>query len=439
VAKDGRHGGRRGAVTRALAKVLPAAVLLGSVVVVTGASPAQATLPGVNGRIACWSRQVGPTPAGNWDVLTMNPDGSGKANPGSHPLADLDPMYTPDGRQILFVSGRDNDESEVFIMNADGSNVRQIIDNGDIDDRPFTFHPGGVQVAFQRFLGNNEIFTMNIDGSNQVDISNNPASDASPDWSPDGQRIAFQSNRSGDTEIYTMKPDGTDVRLVIALPGADTFPRWDPTATMLTFAHNFGPGLGSTEIMRVNADGTNLVRLTNSATGDAFPVWSPDGALISWQSMRDDSSGDVYVMSAVDGSNVVRLTNRPGLADGICSWQRLGVGGALCTIAGIGTIPGTEGDDVICGSAAADSIAALGGNDSIIGGAGNDMISAGAGDDTVFGNEGDDQLVGGPGADSLFGGPGADRLVGDPGDTALLGGPGADLCTGRAVVGQCDD
>ena len=160
-----------------MTKALPAALLLGTLAI--GVAPASATLPGVNGRIACWSRQSGPP--SHWDVLTMNPDGSGQANPGSHPLADLDPVYTPDGREILFISGRDNDESEVFIMNADGSNVRQIINNDSVDDRPFAFHPSGAQVVFQRALpGNNEIFRMNIDGSNQVNLTNNPASDASP-------------------------------------------------------------------------------------------------------------------------------------------------------------------------------------------------------------------------------------------------------------------
>lgn len=85
--------------------------------------------------------------------------------------------------------------------------------------RPFSFHPNGAEVVFQRNLGagNNEIFRMNIDSSNQVNLTKNPASDASPDRAPDGRRIAFRSNRSGDTEVYTTNPDGSDVRLVIAV------------------------------------------------------------------------------------------------------------------------------------------------------------------------------------------------------------------------------
>ena len=432
-ARTSGQGARR---RRQFARVLPAVLVLGSVVL--DAPPAKATFPGVNGRIACWSRQIAPGPTGHWDVLSVNPDGSDPRNLTNQPLADLDPVYTPNGREILFISGRDQDESEVFIMNHDGTNVRQIIDNGPIDDRPFAFSPDGSRAVFQSNRdGNAEIYRMNADGSNQVRLTNNPANDASPDWSPDGTRIAFQSNRTGDTDIYTMNPDGTDVRPVIVLPGADTFPRWSPDGRQLTFARNLGAGNGGTEIFRVNADGTNLTRLTNNNAADAFPVWSPDGTKISWQSTRQDPPGEVYVMNAADGSDVRRLTFRIGLADGICSWQRLGPGGALCTIAGIGNLVGTTGDDVICGSAAADTISGGDGNDAIVAGAGADRISGGPGNDQIHADEGDDQVSGDDGRDELRGGPGNDFLAGDSADAVLSGGGGNDFCFVGPSFVQC--
>jgi len=61
---------------RTLAKVLPAALMLGSLAI--GTSPATATLPGVNGKFACWSRQVAPGPTGHWDVLASTPTGAGR-------------------------------------------------------------------------------------------------------------------------------------------------------------------------------------------------------------------------------------------------------------------------------------------------------------------------------------------------------------------------
>lgn len=105
--------------------------------------------------------------------------------------------------------------------------------------------------------------------------------------------------------------------------------------------------------------------------------------------------------------------------------------GEACTIEGDGgTIQGTSGDDVICGSDKDETILAKGGNDLICCGGGNDIVDAGDGNDKVDCGPGDDILKGGSGKDVLKGGPGKDIILGSTGDDFLVGSTGDDYLHG---------
>ena len=79
--------------------------------------------------------------------------------------------------------------------------------------------------------------------------------------------------------------------------------------------------------------------------------------------------------------------------------------GRTVTIAGAGTINGTNGADVILGSSQGDTINGFWGMDAICGGGGPDTIDAGDGNDDIYGDGPTDTLRGGPGTDFIFGGP----------------------------------
>src|SRR5882724_6848758 len=71
------------------------------------------------------------------------------------------------------------------------------------------FFNGKIAFASNRD-GDSEIFTMNADGTNQLQLTNNVSADNTPAWSPDGKKIAFLSNRDGNGEIYVMNADGSN-------------------------------------------------------------------------------------------------------------------------------------------------------------------------------------------------------------------------------------
>jgi Tol biopolymer transport system component len=87
--------------------------------------------------------------------------------------------------------------------------------------------PDGSKIVFYGGRDDNrDIYVMNADGSNPTRLTNDPAQDRYPTWSPDGLRIAFTSNRDGDDEIYVMSADGTGLVRFTRSPGLDVLDDW---------------------------------------------------------------------------------------------------------------------------------------------------------------------------------------------------------------------
>ena len=157
---------------------------------------------------------------------------------------------------------------------ADGSNVTQLT-NSSGDNRDPVWSPDGTRIAFMSFRdGDWEIYVMNADGSGQNNISNDPGTDQHPAWSPDGTKIAFCSLRGGDLdlELYTMDADGSNQTALTADGVHDISPWWSPDGTLILLS-TFGTG--NDEVYTRNAtDGSGLNNLSQSAGVDGKAVWS---------------------------------------------------------------------------------------------------------------------------------------------------------------------
>lgn len=191
----------------------------------------------------------------------------------------------PGGGQLAFASNRDGDY-EIYLIDADGSNLRQLTHNTAFDFDP-AWSPDGAQIVFASSAdGDPEIAIMNADGSNVRQITRNTDRDADPAWSPDGEWIAFTSDRDGDFELYLMRPDGSDVRQLTFNEVDDFSPAWSPDGTQIAYYVKVGDDATSAELYLLDVDGGTSTRLTQNAVPDQWPDWSPDGMRLVFSSAQ---------------------------------------------------------------------------------------------------------------------------------------------------------
>jgi Tol biopolymer transport system component len=203
---------------------------------------------------------------------------------------DAEGSWSPDGEHILFASNRhayaeelsaaeqeifERDPShfmELYVMRADGSDVRRLTDSPGYDGGPFYSHDGS-KIVWRRFA-------------------------------PDGH----------SAEIYTMNADSSDVRPITSLESLSWAPFFHPSGDYVIFATNLH-GYGNFELYLVDAEGTrDPVRVTETEGFDGLPVFSPDGTRLAWSSQRGLESGTQLFIADWDDAAARRLLGLDGSA-----------------------------------------------------------------------------------------------------------------------------
>jgi TolB protein len=190
----------------------------------------------------------------------------------------IEPAWSPDGKLIAFTSRRGG-RSHIYVMDADGTHVRQITSGKSDDDGP-AWAPHRPLIAFSR---DRELFTVSSAGGPVRKLTRGLGGEAAnPAWSPDGKLIAYDYRRPGfnSREIWVAGRDGNRPRIVTKLPAVSTLPSWSPDGRRIAFQSNLHGG--HVEIYSIGRDGRGLRRETRSAIDTIDPAWSPNGKEIAF-------------------------------------------------------------------------------------------------------------------------------------------------------------
>jgi Tol biopolymer transport system component len=196
-----------------------------------------------------------------YDIFTARPNGTEVKQLTTTPGYDAEATISTNGRQIVFTSMRDGD-LDVYTMDANGRNVRRLTNELGYDGGPFFSYDGKQIVYrahhpqtdkqkedYRDLLKQNlirpttlEIWVMNADGSNKRQVTRNGKANFAPYFFPDGKRIIFASNmddpRGRNFDLYVINVDGSGLKRVTHNETFDGFPMFSPDGKKLVFASN---------------------------------------------------------------------------------------------------------------------------------------------------------------------------------------------------------
>jgi len=178
---------------------------------------------------------------------------------------DAEGSWSPDGRLIAFTSNRRAYQGELTAT----------------EKRQFEIDPAYM----------NDIYIMDADGENVRRLTSAPGYDGGPFFSPDGARICWRrfSPNGAVAEVWTMNIDGADKRQLTRLGAMSWAPFYHPSGQYLIFTTNLH-GFGNFELYLIDVDGKSTpVRVTYTQGFDGLAAFTPDGKQLAWTSNRTAS------------------------------------------------------------------------------------------------------------------------------------------------------
>ncbi len=225
--------------------------------------------------------------------------------------------FTPD---LLFHSLR-HGASQVYLADSSSGEARRLREGASGDeDIDATWSPDGKRLLFTgRKATNSEVFVADADGSNLRQLTDHPGFDGGARWAPDGKTIAFLSSRSGPSKLFLMDADGGNLRRLTKLDDGDESDHsWSADGQRLALVIHTNR---RNSVWTARSDGSGLARLTSENVNEIYPAWAPDGKQLAYL-RQTRSDAQLRVVNLADGSHrelaagVARKSNLAFSADG---------------------------------------------------------------------------------------------------------------------------
>ncbi len=301
---------------------------------------------GASARGPVWSFQTGPLPdnrylfartsAGNTDIYSSDNTGGSLIRLTSSAFVETAPQLSP-LRDIVAYTSNASGQYQLYTMNRDGSNQRQItalsVEGYSNAGVGYRWSPDGSQLIYAHY---DQLYRINRDGSGLTLLATAPAGRhfRECDWTAQGNRLVVQTIGANpyDSELYVYNTDGTNPQLLVSnLPGRVDSPSFSIDGRSIVFTRDVD-GFSSPTGRQLNAhmfitrlDGTSTIDVTASTssgstkplgTNDLTPHYSPDGfRLIFVNRVNDDLSPPEVWTISLDGTSRTKLFNNGFLPD----------------------------------------------------------------------------------------------------------------------------
>jgi hypothetical protein len=183
-----------------------------------------------------------------------------------------EPAWSPDGRRLAYVAPGSGGASDLFVIDADGTNDGQITWTEGVDETSPSWSPDGKRLVVER---GGTIVVVRADGKGARVL----ASGWEPAWSPGGRRIAF----SNGTDLYLVSARKVRPQRLTSTPTPDSAPAWAPDGRRLAFVSEEA---GGADLHVLDVRSGEVRRLTQDTAVDASPAFTADGRSVIFVSDR---------------------------------------------------------------------------------------------------------------------------------------------------------
>ena len=229
----------------------------------------------------------------------------------------LSPSWAPDGNRIVFTSYKPAVKGgfanpNLYTYNV-ATNKRELVTAAKGINSGAVFHPTKNQLAYTYSNnGKPEIFMLDLDAKTRIALTQTMFFSIEPAWSPDGTKLAYSSQKTGRPHIYVSNSDGSNAKQLTFAGVFNSSPRWSPKGDKIVFSgqenmkNNFN-------VFMIDPSGSNLVRLTDGTFSTENPAFSPDGRHIAFSS-NQSGTYQIYVM-ALHSGRISRALTPKSLGD----------------------------------------------------------------------------------------------------------------------------
>ena len=291
-ALDRQHRGQRWRVAKKKTAVygLVAALVIAGMVIGIGALRSGDSRLGAPGS----TPTLAPEPDGAEQTLSIVDVGSGTGTAFTAPIGASGFDVTLDGSMVTYTDLDDNGNTQVFVMDADGSSTRQLTHGESGRPRHPDWSPDGSMIAYERDTSDNsQIFIVRVSDGVSTQVTREPRGAVDPaGWAPDGGSIVFSTINTAGNHYTARSLDLTtgETRLIVA--DAST-PTLSPDGAWIAFNSWLKPP--GVRLILANSDGSERRIIARSNSNDGFQEWSPDSTHIAYVGSTDEDGFGTYV------------------------------------------------------------------------------------------------------------------------------------------------